>query len=784
MRFLRWIVRLATAALLLAGAVAAAAVFYLGTGLPAKSGSLHVAGLEAPVEIFRDEYGIPYVYAQKERDLWFALGLLHAQDRLVQLETTRLIGQGRLAEFAGARALPLDRFNRVLGLAHEARRIYAGVSNDARLQIDAYTAGINAVLAAREGAWPVEFLYAGYRPERWEGWQTLLWGQLMGLSLNTGWRDTLLRARMGDRLTPDVLAALWPQQDAANAAVASADEPAIALAEAVAKALPPLDIPGTASNEWVVAGSRTATGKPILANDPHLGLGSPGVWYLVRLEAPGVRYIGATAPGAPALVLGHNGNVAWGFTTTNADAADLFVERVDPADPLRYATPDGSRAFETREELLQIKGQKPETLVVRRTRHGAVISDIDPTAQALAGNGHVMSLALPFMCELDRTFEAVRALNRARNADEAIEATRLWQSPVQNMVYADTAGAVGLRTLGAVPIRASGASMLPYRGFDANVGWTGFVAFDQMPSTHNPAQGFVSNANDRVAGASFPYHLSFSFDPAYRQRRIVELLAARDNQDVAYHEAILADAQSLFAVAAVRAAQNVAPGDAQARTALDLLRAWDGRMDRAKPEPLIFTGWMRALTKRTLERAVGPFADAAMRERPALALAVLDGSSPFCTPDCTALAETTLVEALGELAATQGRDLRRWRWGDLHRAPFENPIFARLPVLGPLLAVDLPTHGDYYTINRGGMRLGNPATPYAHVHGAGFRAIYNLDDLDASLFVVAPGQSGHPLSAHWRDLAPLWAEGRHVRLAANRHELLAGTRALVLLPTP
>ena len=784
MRFFRWIFRLATAALLLASAVAGAALYYLGTGLPTTTGSLRVQGLEAPVEIFRDEYGVPYVYAQKERDLWFALGLLHAQDRLVQLETTRLIGQGRLAEIAGARALPLDRFNRVLGLAQEARRIYAGVPSDARAQIDAYAAGINAALAAREGAWPVEFLYTGYRPERWEGWHTLLWGQLMGLSLNTQWRDTLLRARLGDRLTPDLLAALWPQHDAANAAIASIDAPTAALANAVAAALPAPDIPGTASNEWVVAGSRTVSGKPILANDPHLGLGAPGVWYLVRLEAPGVRYIGATAPGAPALVLGHNGHVAWGFTTTNADAADLFVERVDPADPTRYVTPEGPRAFETREELLQVKGEKPETLVVRRTRHGAVISDIDPGAQASAGNGHVMSLAMPFMFELDRTFEAIRALNRARTADEAVEATRLWQSPVQNMVYADTAGAIGLRTVGAVPIRASAASLLPYRGFEANVGWTGFVPFAQMPSTHNPAQGFASNANDRVAGASFPYHLSFSFDPAYRQRRIVELLAARDKQDVAYHEAILADAHSLFAVAAVQAAQNLAPGDAQARLALDLLRAWDGRMDRAKPEPLIFTGWMRALTRKALEAAAGPFADALMRERPALALGVLDGSSPFCRPNCAALAEAALVEAIGELAATQGRDLRRWRWGDLHRAPFDNPIFARLPVLGPLLAVDLATHGDYYTVNRGGMRLGSAANPYAHVHGAGYRAVYNLDDLDSSLFVVAPGQSGHPLSAHWRDLAPLWAEGRHVRLAANRHELLAGTRALVLVPAP
>jgi penicillin G amidase len=781
MGIVRWILRLATALLLLGSAAAGIGVLYLRTGLPPKSGTLAVQGLEARLEILRDEYGIPYVYAQNERDLWFALGLLHAQDRLVQLETTRLIGQGRLAEFAGARALPLDRLNRVLGLAQEARRIYAAMDQDARRQTDAYTAGINAALATRDGAWPVEFLYTGYRPERWEGWHALLWGQLMGLSLNASWRDTLLRARLGDRLTPDVIAALWPQADPARAS-APADPSLAALAEATAAELPEAEGTGSASNEWVVAGSRTASGKPILANDPHLGLGAPGIWYLVRLEAPGVRYVGATAPGAPALILGHNGNVAWGFTTTNADAADLFVERLDPSDPTRYLTPEGPRSFETREELLQVKDGKPETLIVRRTRHGAVISDIDAAAQATAGAGQVLSVALPFMFELDRTAEALMRLNRARNAAEAVEATRLWQSPVQNMVYADTAGTIGLRTVGAIPMRASPPSLLPYAGSSPNVGWTGFVPFERMPAIVDPSSGFASNANDRVGSPDYPYHLSFAFDPAYRQRRIVELLASRTQQDVAYHEAMLADAHSVFAREAVAAARNLTPLDAQSRTALELLRNWDGRMDRARPEPLIFTAWMRELTRRGLDAALGPMADAALRERPTLALGLLGGTSPFCAPNCTAMAEAALGVALDELGQKYGRDLKRWQWGAAHRAPFENPIFARLPIVGPLLAVDLPTHGDYYTINRGGMRLSNAAAPYAHVHGAGLRAIYDLADLDSTLFVIAPGQSGHPLSPHWRDMAPVWAAGQHVRLARNRAELPRGTPTLALIP--
>lgn len=787
MRALRWIGGLAAGLAAFALVVAGAAFLWLRTGLPRTDGTLRVDGLSGTVEIVRDGFGIPHVWASAEKDLWFALGFLHAQDRLVQLETTRLIGQGRLAEIAGPSALPLDRFNRTLGLAQQARRAYAAAGAEFRAQADAYAAGANAALAAREGAWPVEFLYLGHRPERWEGWHTLLWGQLMGLTLNAGWRDALFRARIGDRLTPALVDALWPRSDGADAAVAAAPaDPALArLAGRLALALPEPMGPASASNEWVVAGSRTASGKPILANDPHLNLGAPGVWYLVRLEAPGALYAGATAPGAPALVLGHNGHVAWGFTTTNAEAADLFVERVDPADPQRYLTPEGPRAFETREEVLQVRGQRPETIVVRRTRHGAVVSDIDAGAAAAAGAGHVLSLALPFMYAPDRTAQAMMGINRARDAAAAVAATRDWQSPVQNMVYADRAGTVGLRTVGAVPVRAGAAALVPLRGWEPGAGWTGFVPFEAMPARENPASGFLSNANDRVVGSEWPYHLGFAFDPPYRQRRIVEALAARQGQDVAFHEALLADAHSVFAREAVAAAARVAPVEPRARAAVDRLRAWDGRMDRARAEPLVFAVWMRELTRRALAAALGEFAGEALRERPRLVLDVLAGSSPYCGAPgpaaCVRMAEDALVAALGWIELRHGRDPARWRWGAEHRAPFDNAIFSRLPVVGDLLAVDAPTHGDYYTVNRGGGRLRDEARPFAHVHGAGLRAVYDLADLDASLFVIAPGQSGHPLSPHWRDMAGLWADGRHVRLARNRAELADDAPVLRLM---
>ncbi|MBL8805977.1 MAG: penicillin acylase family protein [Rhodospirillales bacterium] len=778
---LRWIFGLVAGLAVLALATAAGGFFALRAAAPADTGTARVAGLQGPVDIVRDAFGVPHVWAEDERDLWFTLGYLHAQDRLVQLEFTRLIGQGRLAEAVGPRALPLDRLNRVLGLAREARRSYALAEPRARAQMDAYAAGANASLAARGAlGWPVEFLWLGHRPERWEGWHTLLWGELMGLTLNAGWRDALVRARLGERLTPVLFQALWPQ-DGGPLAAAPADAPLAKLAGTLLEALPVAQ--AGASNEWVVAGSRTASGKPILANDPHLNLGSPGIWYLVRLEAPGALYAGATAPGAPALVLGHNGRVAWGFTTTNAGAADIYVERVDPQDAGRYLAPGGSRPFETREEILQVRGARPETLTVRATRHGAVISDVDALARASTGEGQVLALALPYMFAPDRTAQALMNVNRAKNAAEAAAATRDWLGPVQNMVYADVSGTIGQRTVGAIPLRAGAPSPLPYRGWAEDSGWTGFVPFESMPAREDPADGRLLNANERIVGPEWPFHLGYGFDPTYRARRIAELLDSRAKQDTAFHAALQADALSLFAREAIAAAASLAPADLRARAELARLRQWDGRMDATHPEPLVFAAWMRELTRRTLEIAAGDMAGELMRERPRLVLDVLAGTSAWCgAAGCAQLAEHALVAAVEWIAARHGSDPAKWRWGSEHRAPFENPLYARLPFLGELLSPDVPTNGDYYTVSRGSGRMSDPARPFAHVHGAGFRAVYDLADLDASLFVAAPGQSGDPLSPHWGDMARFWAEGRLLRFARVRAELGADARSLRLLP--
>lgn len=785
------------AAKLLGGALAVLAVLasvalggaylYVRSGVQSPEGEVRVAGLAGSIQIVRDEFGVPHVWADHERDLWFAVGFLHGQDRAAQLEFVRLLGQGRLAEIAGPRALPLDRLNRALGLGENARRALAQASPELRARAESYAAGVNAALSVREGAPPVEFLATGHKPERWEPWHALLWGQVMALTLTGDWRDELFRMRLGERFTPAVAAALWPQWDDEAPAIAEAgvEENFARWAAAIDASLPVPLGPSQASNHWAVSGAHTQSGAPILVNDPHLSLNAPGQWYLARLAArdTGAVYAGATAPGAPALVLGHNGKIAWGFTTTNADTADLTVERVDPADPNNYLTPEGPRAFEAREETFQVRGGVPVTAVIRRTRNGVVVSDFDRAADAAAPEGHVLALMLPGLATLDTTAEAIVALNRAGDANEARAALRGWIAPVQNVLIADRQGRIAMRVAGAIPTRASAPAMLPKRGWEAGTGWTGFVPFERMPESVDPAAGKLSNANDRVVGRDWPHHLGFSFDAPYRQRRIVEMLAAPGRQTPAYHEAMLADPVSLFAREAIARAAWLAPVEPRARAAIERLRAWDHAVRAESGEGLIFNAWVREIQRRALARALGDLAPDGGRDRARVVLDVLARTSPFCEGDCARLAEDALVAAVQWIELRHGADMARWRWGAEHVAPFDNPILGRLPVIGGRLAVNVPTAGDYFTVNRGASYGGRDSDrPFAHNHGAGYRAIYDLGDLEGSLFMIAPGQSGHPLSPHWADLAPIWATGRHLRLARNRGELASDAPTMWLRP--
>ena len=753
----------------LGGAGAGGGYLWLRQSLPKVEGEIEVVGLQAPVTIVRDRFAIPHIEAESLLDATFALGFVHAQDRLFQMEFRRRLGAGRVAEIVGPAALSSDRFMRTLGLYRLAEASLAHLEPETIAWLQAYADGVNAFLESRTGPLPPEFLILGHAEvEPWRPADSLVWIRLMALDLGVNYRDELLRARLARRLSEEQIADIWPSYPAD--APTTLVEVARALPwDDLAAALPSAPPGGIGSNAWVAGGSRTSTGAPLLANDPHLGLRAPGVWYLAHLRAPEIELIGASMAGVPGVVLGHNGRVAWGFTNTGADVQDLFLERLDPEDPARYLVPGGSAAFETREEIVRIKDAAPVTLTIRETRHGPVISDLVPDAAALFQGGTVVALAWTALAEDDRAAQALFRIGRARNWERFVDATRDLGAPMQNILYADVSGRIGFIAPGRVPLRGSGDGRWPVPGWTGAYDWDGRIPFDALPRTLDPQDDVLFNANNRVVPEGYPYLLTADWEAPYRARRLAQLLDAGTfrPQDFA---AIQADELSLLAENLLPAMLAAEPGSAPAAEAMAKLEAWDRVMRADAAEPLLFAAWYRELSRLIYADELGDVFEAFWGVRPQFMHRVLTARQVWCddvrtrpVETCAEVAAAALDAALVDLARRFGDDPAAWRWGEAHLAAMDHPLFARQVVLGRLFNIRVASGGDSVTVNVGHFRPGD-RRPFASTHAAGYRAIYDLADLDRSRFVAATGQSGNPLSRHYRDLTELWASGQSVAI--------------------
>ncbi|MDE0382531.1 MAG: penicillin acylase family protein [Defluviicoccus sp.] len=784
--FRSWLRRIAAAFAVLAVAVVGGAYLLLESARPQTEGTVELAGPSAPVSILRDRYGIPRIAAQNERDAYFALGYVHAQDRFFQMEFMRRLGAGRLSEVVGSSTLSIDRWMRVLGLYRLAEVSLGRLSPQVVDSLQAYADGVNAYLDSHFGLVSVELAIMLTAPEEWRPADSLVWGRLMGMRLSGNSHAETLRARLSELLPPERVDELWPD-------IARDAPPTISalgragLFSSLLSTWPEGIAPVAASNVWAVSGSHTASGRPILANDPHLGYRAPGLWYLARIETPGLTLAGATVPGVPMTILGHNGSIAWGLTTTDSDTQDLFLERVDPDDPNRYLTPDGSLPFGVRVERIGVRGGEDATLVVRSTRHGPVISDVDENAAGIAGSGHVVALAAAALGDHDTTGEAVWRLNRARSWEDFNAALALFHAPHQNAVYADTAGNIGVVAPGRVPIRRAGDGLYPVPGWTGEHDWIGFIPYPELPRLFNPASGRIVNANHPVVGPDYPHRLGHGDTPHYRAARIHALLDSGGSRTPAGAGAMQNDSVSLAARALLpemlRAARETDPRSG----AIARLRAWDGTMDRRRAEPLIFVAWLRALNRRLYSDETGEVFEDMWRLRPVFVRRTLERGGGWCDDVATPSRETcgeivgeALDDALSELRARFGDDLTDWRWGDAHYAHFRHPVFGRVPVIDRVADIRVPADGGAFTVNRGQHRSSRNDAPYASVHGAGYRAVYDLSDLDRSLFIQATGQSGHLTSPHYRDLTPLWRDGVFLTLGPIAADEAVGQ--LTLMP--
>lgn len=840
----KWLSRLFAAMAALAALAAALVWVLLGGSLPDYDRDFTVQGLSGPVTVLRDVHAVPHIRGGTEADVFFGLGFAQAQDRLWQMETSRRAAEGRLSELFGEATLPIDRFVRGLDLYGLARRALPAQTPEARAALEAYAAGVNAFIRAVSeealGRGAPEFYFFADRIAPWTPADSLAIAKLMAMRMTDLAASEVQRAAVSLRLPPERLRDLLPDYPEAaviepRRAALSPDggaarpvdfatlmgappvgEPAAASQAGLRTALrfpPPSGPPtgpqampqagrGGASNAWALGPSRAAAGAPILANDPHLWLSAPSLWYLARLELPSGGIIGATVPGLPLVLIGRNADFAWGLTSAYVDDADIYIEKLDPEDPGRYLTPDGPAPFAERREVIGLPGGRDVEVALRWTRHGPVIPPDQLGVDAVTPEGHVAALAWTALAEGDTSFSAGFALMKARGIDEGAAAMADHVAPALNITMADRED-VGMIVAGRAPLRnpdSPGRGRIPAPGWIAANDWLGFRDPADLPRVMRPETGAVANANNRTEQRPYPEHLSFHWGDPYRIRRLEKQLAARDFHSRDSAAALQNDAVSEMARAVLPLIASdlwwtgpVAPEDpiaARRQQALEMLGDWNGEMSEHAPEPLIFAEWMRRLTPRLIEDELGPDARRFDWPQPVFVERVfrnLDGAGVWCDIDktsavetCAQIAQLALDDALGALSELYGSDPRGWRWGEAHEARHDHEVLGRFGLLGLITNIRHETSGGDFTLLRS-MGQGGPTEPHAVRFGAGLRMVVDFADPDSSRFVISTGESGHPFSRHYDDLNELWRRGDAIRMSLDFQDAEAGALGLTRL---
>ncbi|HEX3487437.1 MAG TPA: penicillin acylase family protein [Micropepsaceae bacterium] len=757
--------------------------------VPSYDGTLNVAGVSAPVQILRDRYAIPHVIAASLPDAAFALGYTHAQDRLWQMEIARRFIQGRLSELFGASALGTDTMMRAMDLYGASQEAVKHLSPQSRQVLQAYADGVNSFLKGHSGPLPIEFTLAGDTPEFWVPADSIavLKGMAMQLSGNAfaeAARASLIPV-LGRRGVEDFF---LPFGDAPLPAYLDS----LYSVTQTGQAFGVPDI--TASDNWAVDGAHSVTGKPLLANDPHLGFSIPSVWYLAHLSFGDEDMVGGTLAGIPAIIAGRNRHFAWGETNTGPDTEDLYLERINPDNRREYQVPGGWAEFEARAEIIKVRFGADRRILVRSTRHGPVMPETTQLGSA-APPGYAVALAWTALDPDDTSFDALLGIDLAKNAADAKTAAKSFVTPMQNIVYADDSGEIGLMLPGRVPLRSEkndSLGLVPAQGWDGAYDWQGVIPADALVAIENPPSGHVATANNDVQPEGYRYTLTREWEAPYRFHRIDELLAATPKHSLQTFRSIQTDIVDTYAL--VLKQYLIAAGAFQGAdaAAAQLLTNWNGAMSAARPEPLIFAAWARALARRIYGDELGARFPNFWGYRTEFTLRVLDGvddEQRWCddraTPeieDCPSRIRLALHDAVTELSQAYGSDPTRWRWGDAHKAVHREQPFGSFPVIGGFFNREVEMDGGAFTLLRADHAMAAPR-PYAAIHGAGYRGIYDLADPDRSLFIISTGQSGNLFSSHYADLLRLWAHEDYITIPTTRTAVeAAAVNRLTLQP--
>jgi penicillin G amidase len=744
--------------------------------------SMTTAELMYPVDIYRDEFGVPNIIAENEHDAFFAVGIVHAQDRLWQMEVTRRTGEGRLAEILGPEALRFDKLFRTIGLRHIAEATFDRLPDDMRALLERYAAGINYIIENSRGRYPVEFDMLQFEPEPWTPVHTLLIGKLMAWELNLAWWADVTMGQIIEEIEFDLAIQALPGFPA-DAPVIVPEELANRRYAAILRELRDVDreyrklvgIEGShvGSNSWVIAGERTSGGKPFLANDPHLGLSAPSRWYELSISAgEGFNVAGVSFPGIPLVVIGRNRAIAWGSTNVMADDADFYLEDIDTTGGLRYRLDDSWLDIQIREEVIEVKDNSPVTLSVYSTHRGPLVQSVLGLEPGIREEHPVSMRWTGF--EASNEILTFYEINKATDYTTFRNALRHHVAPGQNFVYADTGGTIAYHPAVRLPIRPRGNPMLPFPGWDSSYEWSGFVPFDRLPELVNPPNGYIATANNKIIDDTYPYYITEMWEPPSRIQRIVELLGENETYLISDMQRMQNDYVSVHAREIVphvlSAHADTRIGDEDISRALSYLRNWDFNFGPEDVPTTIFNVFFVRLLENTFAPRMG--ADlyreySVLANIPIRAMSELlnaPDSEWFENPE-TPQRETrdmvlrqSLRESIDLLRERLGPDIRTWHWGTMHTITFEH-MFGQQPYINRALNIGpYPVGGAGTTINNGEYRLFDP---FENVLGPSMRFIVDMANPSLAYTVIPTGQSGQPLHRHYRDQTQLWLDGRY-----------------------
>ncbi len=789
MRVLKWIlgVLLGLIIVIFAGVYA-----YLRATLPDYNGEITVAGIKAPVEIIRDSYGMPHIYAKTDEDAYFAVGYCMAQDRLFHMDLARRLAKGRLAEIIGKDLVSVDKFFRTITAGKSFEDIAAEYPPETLAATEAYAAGVNFFITHHKGPLPIEFTILGYQPDPWQPSDSAAVHYYMAWDLNSALSIEMLYAAVIAKVGPQMAKDIFPDYPDGYPTIIPAESASLDFLKSLALGR---EVSGTegggASNSWVVTGKKSATGMPILANDPHLGHGAPGIWYEAHLVTPSMNVSGSILPGVPLVVIGANEHTAWGWTNVMADDADFYIEKINPADPNQYEFKGRWEDMKVKAEIIKVKGAEDVKFSVRLTRHGPIINDVkkfegpEGTALSMRWTAYEMLSVIPFY-----------HLNTAKSIDDIEKAVEHFKCPGQNWVYADDRGNIGYWAAVGLPIRDGFSGAVPVPGWDGKHEWQGYVPTPEQPHLRNPEREWIATANNKHVGDEYPYTISHYYAMPDRFVRIEEMITAKAKLSVKDFEAMQADFYMVLAkewIPMMLTSLSELELSESEKKALSSLRNWDFVAGAEDIAPTVFHATINEMVKNTFikrlgEELYGQYINNSYVAFNAMRNLIAQGQSPWFddpdTPDVEGIDDIiakSFAAAIVYLNQKMGSTVDDWKWGKLHTLTLYHRFGKSSSLMGYFMNIGpFPMAGSIATVNPQQYKLTNPWEAY---HGASLRYIIDLADMKNSRRVIPAGISGNFMSPHYDDQAELWRKGQYRPFVLDRKSVEEDARyTLKMIP--